>query len=88
MANIRRTLTFPPNYQMTEKFAEVLDVPVEYLYAKDDATARLRTRLEERSKQAHAVAVQWQQKLAARSSRFRLSPEAERNLRSLGYTGK
>ena len=41
MADIRRTLTFPPNYQMTEKFAEVLDVPVEYLYAKDDATAQL-----------------------------------------------
>ena len=30
-----------PNYQMTEKFADVLKVPVEYLYAKDDATAQL-----------------------------------------------
>jgi len=30
-----------PNYQMTVKFADVLKVPVEYLYAKDDATAQL-----------------------------------------------
>lgn len=30
-----------PNYQMNERFADVLGVPVEYLYAKDDITAEL-----------------------------------------------
>ena len=30
-----------PNYLMIEKFAEVLGVPVEYLYAKEDTTASL-----------------------------------------------
>lgn len=30
-----------PGYPLAERFAEVLEVPVEYLYAKDDATAEL-----------------------------------------------
>lgn len=34
-----------PNYQMAEKLAEALDIPVEYLYAKDDVTAELLLRL-------------------------------------------
>lgn len=30
-----------PGYPLAERFAEVLDVPVEYFYAKDDDTADL-----------------------------------------------
>ncbi|WP_220446089.1 hypothetical protein ACONUD_13230 [Microbulbifer harenosus] len=30
-----------PGYPLAERFAEVLEVPIEYLYAKDDATAEL-----------------------------------------------
>jgi len=56
--------------------------------AATDATAPLRQQLAKRSHQAHALAQQWQQKLAAGSSRFRLSEDAKRSLRSLGYMGK
>lgn len=34
-----------PNYLMMEKFAEVLGVPVEYLYAKEDSMAELLLKL-------------------------------------------
>jgi len=30
-----------PGYPLAERFAEVLEVPVEYLYARDDVTAEL-----------------------------------------------
>ena len=30
-----------PGYPLAERFAEVLEVPIEYIYAKDDATAEL-----------------------------------------------
>jgi arylsulfatase A-like enzyme len=85
-------VVYHPFADSQEEQFEVYDLqrdPAErHNLAATDATAQLRAQLKERSDHAHTLALEWQRKLAAGSSRFRLSEDAKRSLRSLGYMGK
>jgi transcriptional regulator with XRE-family HTH domain len=51
--------THAPNYEMSEKFAKVLGVPVEYLYARNDDVASLLLSFHKLDKEGRAKALRY-----------------------------